>query len=96
MTQKVRTITIREGQARPRRMVRAVTKYAALTVAGVILFRAGADYAFTQRGYRAIGGEVFALFLPVIYYAISATVRDWLKEIKQEFQKEDSKNEETW
>lgn len=108
MTQEIRTITIGAGQARPRRRSQkhtrrrvrlngwTVAKYAALTVAGVLLFRAGANCAFTQRGYRAIGGEVFALFLPVIYYAISATVRDWFKEIKQEFQKEDSKNEETW
>lgn len=109
MTQEIRTITIRVGQAPPRRRVRksqqrrarrafwrAVAKYAALTVAGVLLFRAGAAYAFTQRGYRAIGGEVFALFLPAIYYTISATVRDWFKEIKQEFQREDNENEETW
>lgn len=76
MTQEIRTITIGAGQARPRRRSQkhtrrrvrlngwTVAKYAALTVAGVLLFRAGAAYALTERGYKAIGGEVFALFLP--------------------------------
>lgn len=80
MTQEIRTITIGAGQARPRRRSQkhtrrrvrlngwTVAKYAALTVAGVLLFRAGAAYALTERGYKAIGGEVFALFLPVFYY----------------------------
>ena len=99
MTQEIRTITIREGQASQRRnwkytrrRVRlngwTVAKYAVLTVAGVVLFRAGAAYALTERGYRAIGGEIFALFLPAFYYVISATVRDWFKEIKSIFWEE--------
>ena len=96
MTQEIRTITIGAGQARPRRRSQkrarrngwTVAKYAALTVAGVLLFRAGAAYALTERGYKAIGGEVFALLLPVFYYTISATVRDWFKEIKSIFREE--------
>lgn len=101
MTQEIITITVGAGQARPRRRVRKsrqrkarrafwlnVAKYAALTVAGVLLFRAGAAYALTERGYKAIGGEVFALFLPVFYYTISATVRDYIKEIKSIFREE--------
>lgn len=100
MTQEIRTITIGAGQARPRRRSQkhtrrrvrlngwTVAKYAALTVAGVLLFRAGAAYALTERGYKAIGGEVFALFLPVFYYTISATVRDYIKEIKSIFREE--------
>lgn len=51
-------------------------KYAALTVAGILLFRAGQASALAERGYAAIGCEVFALFLPVMYYLISRTVRD--------------------
>ena len=96
MTQEIRTITIGAGQARPRRRSKkhtrrrvrlngwTVAKYAALTV----LFRAGAAYALTERGYKAIGGEVFALFLPVFYYTISATARDYIKEIKSIFREE--------
>jgi hypothetical protein len=100
MTQEIRTITIGAGQAHPRRRSQkhtrrrvrlsgwTVAKYAALTVAGVLLFRAGAAYALTERGYKAIGGEVFALFLPVFYYTISETVRDYIKEIKSIFREE--------
>ena len=73
-----------------------VAKYAALTVAGILLFRAGAAYALAERGYKAIGGEVFALFLPVFFYIASVTVRDWFRDIKQEFQKEDNDHEETF
>ena len=108
MTQEIITITVGAGQARPRRRARKsgqrkarrafwlnVAKYAALTVAGILLFRAGAAYALTERGYKAIGGEVFALFLPVFFYIASVAVRDWFRDIKQEFQKEDNDDEET-
>lgn len=82
----------RRSQKHTRRRVRlngwTVAKYAALTVAGVLLFRAGAAYALTERGYKAIGGEVFALFLPVFYYTISAMVRDYITEIKSIFREE--------
>ena len=101
MTQEIITITVGAGQARPRRRARKsrqrkahrafwlnVAKYVALTVAGILLFRAGAAYALTERGYKAIGGEVFALFLPVFYYTISATVRDYITEIKSIFREE--------
>lgn len=108
MTQKIITITIGAGQARPRRRVRracrvrvngwTIAKYAAPTVAGILLFRAGAAYALKQRGYIAVGGEVFALFLPLFYFVISATVRDFIKDVKNGFEpnfKEENENEET-
>ena len=101
MTQEIITITVGAGQARPRRRVRKsrqrkarrafwlnVAKYAALTVAGILLFRAGAAYALAERGYKAIGGEVFALFLPVFYYCLSRTVRDLITDIKNGFKPE--------
>lgn len=100
MTQEIITINLGAGQAEQPSEKRepvwrrwrlngwTVAKYAALTVAGVLLFRAGAAYALTERGYKAIGGEVFALFLPVFYYTISATVRDYIKEIKSIFREE--------
>lgn len=65
MTQEIITITVGAGQARPRRRVRKsrqrkarrafwlnVAKYAALTVAGILLFRAGAAYALAERDIR--------------------------------------------
>lgn len=52
-----------------------VARYAFLTVAGVLLYKAGAAYAIRERGYHAIGGEALALLLPVLYYCGAATVR---------------------
>ncbi len=61
-----------------------IAKYAALTLAGILLFRAGQARALIDRGYEALGGEVFALFLPAFYYLISRTVRDTIKDTKNE------------
>lgn len=102
MTQKIITITVGAGQARPRRRTRrrfrvnlwTVAKYAALTVAGILLFRAGAAYAFGCRGYAAVGGEIFALFLPAIYYAVSTTVRDVIEDLKNGFKPNFKEDEE--
>lgn len=59
----------------------AVTWYAVLTVAGVLLYKLGAAYALRERGYYAIGGEVLAL-LPVLYYVAAVMVRDFMRDWK--------------
>ena len=82
MTQEIITITVEAGQMTARRKSRkiaqrrpvpvwTIVKYAALTIAGIMLFREGAARALAYRGYFAVGGEVFALFLPVFYYCLS-------------------------
>lgn len=92
MTQEIITITVEAGQMTARRKSRkiaqrrpvpvwAIVKYAALTIAGIMLFREGAARALAYRGYFAVGGEVFALFLPVFYYCLSRTVRDLITDI---------------
>ncbi len=58
--------------------IAAVAKYAALTLAGFLLFRAGQAHALAERGYEALGGEVFALFLPGFYWMVSRVIRDTL------------------
>lgn len=55
-----------------------VVKYAALTLVGVLLFRAGQARALAERGYEALGGEVFALLLPVLYWMVVRVARDIL------------------
>ena len=59
-----------------------ILKYAALTLLGFLLFKAAAIQARIDRGYSAVGGEAMFLLLPVIYYLISATVRDWLDDLR--------------
>lgn len=99
MTQEIITITVEAGQMTARRKtmkiaqrrpvpVWAIVKYAALTIAGIMLFREGAARALAYRGYFAVGGEVFALFLPVFYYCLSRTVRDLITDIKNGFKPE--------
>lgn len=44
------------GSALTANVAFAVLKYAALTAAGVLLFRWGQGYALAERGYEAIGG----------------------------------------
>lgn len=79
-----KTITRGAGQDRrsAARLILTVAKYATLTLAGIILFRAGAAYALTVRGYSAVGGEAFALFLPVFYALFSGVGRGYIKDTK--------------
>ena len=95
-----KTITRGAGQDRrsAARLILTVAKYAALTLAGIILFRAGAAYALTLagiilfragaayaltvRGYSAVGGEAFALFLPAFYALLSGVGRGYVKDTK--------------
>ena len=58
----------------------AVLKYAALTAAGVLLFRWGQGYALVERGYKAIGGEALLLGLPLFWYLTETTIRDTVRD----------------
>lgn len=55
---------------------RTAARYVILTVAGVLLYKAGAACALRERGYFAIGGEAVFLLLPVLYCLAAAVVRD--------------------
>lgn len=60
-----------------------IAKYAILTLLGVWLYRLGAEYAMQQRGYFAVGGEVFALLLPYFYWAVTRMVKDAIADLKR-------------
>lgn len=64
------------------RVIWTVAKYIALTVGGILLYTLAAKYAQAERGYFAVGGEGFLLFLPVLYWVTAAVVRDMIKESK--------------
>lgn len=61
----------------------AVLKYAALTAAGVLLFRWGQEYALAERGYEAIGGEALLLGLPLFWYLTETTIRDTVRDFRK-------------
>ena len=56
-------------------------KYAALTAVGILLYYILHGQATAERGYEAIGGEVFALFIPGLWYIIETSFRDWKQEM---------------
>lgn len=59
-----------------------VAWYALLTVAGILLYKAGAAYALRERGYYAVGGEAIALLLPAFYYTAAKTIGDIVRDMK--------------
>lgn len=63
-------------------ILRFVAKYATLTVCGILLYLFVAKYALAQRGYFAVGGEMFFLLLPVLYYIVATMIRDIIRDIK--------------
>lgn len=60
-----------------------LVKYILLTIAGIILFHFGSEVAYAERGYKAIGGEGFALLLPLFYLIISHTVQDFVLDLRE-------------
>lgn len=64
------------------RVIGIVVKYILLTGGGVLLYILAAKYALAERGYFAVGGEVFFLLLPVFYYIVATVIRDYLRDIK--------------
>lgn len=45
-------------------------KYLILTPASFGLFKVCAAVAYAERGYEAVGGEVFVLLLPLVWYIV--------------------------
>lgn len=87
-----KSVQVESGQARRRTSLRrrlarlnpwTVAWYVLLTVAGVLLYKAGAAYALRERGYYAVGGEALALLLPAFYYTAAATIRDIAKDWRE-------------
>lgn len=54
----------------------SVAKYVLLTVAGFALFEWAHAVASAERGYEAIGGEVFLLALPLVWFGLESMIRD--------------------
>lgn len=60
----------------PEQIAMGVAKWTAITVCGILLFKWGQAAAYAQRGYKAIGGEVFLLFLPLFWRLIETAIKD--------------------
>lgn len=69
-----------------------VIKWALIIAASQALFILGKEAALRERGYQAIGGEYALLLLPLLYYAVEQTVKDWGKTLRA-LQREERENE---
>lgn len=78
-----RSRPLRAGRTLTVNVAFAVLKYAALTAAGVLLFRWGQGYALAERGYEAIGGEALLLGLPLFWYLTETTIRDTVRDFRK-------------
>lgn len=63
----------------------ATMKYLLLSLLGILLYRIAAEWTLQARGYFAVGGEAFLLFLPVFYYIISESIKDFIREVKHDW-----------
>lgn len=70
-----------------RSTVKTIVKYVVLFVCGIVLFHVGSVLGYADRGYKALGGEIFFLFLPLFYYSLSAMYRD-VKKIIEDIKEE--------
>lgn len=58
----------------------AVERFLVLTATAAIFIRAH-SYALAWRGYRAVGGELMLLLLPIIYYIVKQEIRDFAADV---------------
>jgi hypothetical protein len=73
---------------------KSVTVMLIISAVFLALTPALAAWLEVQRGYKAIGGEVFFPFLPLPGWALWRMFSDMTKEIKKTFESEVSKNDE--
>lgn len=55
-------------------MKKEIIKLCLLELIGIFLYGIASQFAYMERGYEAIGGEVFFLFLPLFYCLIVDTI----------------------
>ena len=68
-------------------------KYLILTLIGIILYLMTAEAAYIQRGYRACGGELAFLLLPLWWFFVEVSIRNAETATKQNYYTEVMKNE---
>lgn len=58
-------------------------KYAIITMCGLILFTLVKDKANAERVSNSVGGEELLLLLPVMWWLVEKTIKDWVAEMKK-------------
>lgn len=70
------------------RPARRTIKAVVMLLGAILLFRWWSAIAYTARGYKAIGGEYFALTLPLYWAAAKCVIRDFTDGTYKQGQKE--------
>lgn len=74
-------------------MVKKVIKYAILIVGSVILFVVVNQASNAERTTASVGGEVFFLILPLMWWIVERMAKDFIREHKLNWRKKsDNKN----
>lgn len=69
-------------KALTKRIAQKALKYVVITVLGIVLYLHTAEAAEIERGYKAYGGEVILLMLPLWWLLIEGTIKDAKAELK--------------
>lgn len=64
--------------------MKTMLKYIMLVLASLVLYGFAAEYALRERGYSAVGGEAVVLFLPLFYYLVSESIKEFIEEVKND------------
>lgn len=78
-------------------MAKKVIKYAIITVCSVILFITVNQASNAERSIASVGGEVFFLILPLMWWIVGRMAKDFIREHKRiwhkiKHKKRDNKN----
>lgn len=66
------------------KILKVIIKYISLAIVGVVLFAATSPVANASRPAASIGGEAFFLALPLFWWLIDETLKDFERAAKSE------------
>lgn len=84
---KRQTCDKKQGVKQIKKVIKTALKYIIIAVVGVILFFLTHRAALTERTTGGIGGEVVFIILPLIWWLVERTVKEFAAEIKKESHK---------
>lgn len=66
------------------KIIKTAIKYISIALVGTVLFEAASQAANANRPVTSIGGEAFFLALPLFWWLVDETLKDFKSEVKSE------------
>lgn len=66
------------------KIFKVIIKYVSLAIVGAVLFAAASPVANASRPTESIGGEAFFLTLPLFWWLVDETLKDFERTVKRE------------